>query len=185
MDDLIKLVRTYRVTSGLAERQRLGDKIFEIIEPELHRWIFGAIQDEAAEDVFQEAAKDIATGLSKFKGNSKGEIWAWCRSIARNKMNDHFRKKGRNRLQPVEPEILWQLVEDDARSHPLSAADRLDLREAVKLLAAAKPGCDDYLWKYFVDDLDYDDIAAEENISDNAMRMRINRCLEEARALMT
>ena len=27
MDDLIKLVRTYRVTAGLAERQRLADAL--------------------------------------------------------------------------------------------------------------------------------------------------------------
>jgi hypothetical protein len=30
MDDLIKLVRTYRVTAGLAERQRLADSIFVV-----------------------------------------------------------------------------------------------------------------------------------------------------------
>ena len=42
MDDLIKLVRTYRLAAGLAERIRLAEEIFRLIEPDLRFFVFSA-----------------------------------------------------------------------------------------------------------------------------------------------
>jgi hypothetical protein len=42
----------------------------------------------------------------------------------------------------------------------------------------------DYLWKHFVLGLDYAEIAEEENLSYDSARMRIGRCLDEAKALV-
>ena len=50
MGDLIKLVKTYRVSAGLAERLRLAEEIFRLIEPDLRFFIFSAIQPPAAQD---------------------------------------------------------------------------------------------------------------------------------------
>ena len=54
MDDLIKLVRTYRLTAGLAERLRLADSIFRIIEPDLRLFVFSSVTHDAAQDALQE-----------------------------------------------------------------------------------------------------------------------------------
>jgi len=118
MDDLIKLVRTYRVTTGLAERLRLAEDIFQLIEPDLRFFVFSAIQPPAAKDVFQEVLKGIATSLKTFQGGMAAEFWAWCYRIARNKLNDQFRKQATDRLQPMPPDELWQLVEASARHRP-------------------------------------------------------------------
>src|SRR5258708_40149872 len=100
MDDLIKLVRTYRVTAGPAERLRLADKIFGLIAPDLRLFVFSAIRPPAAADVSQEVLKAVATSLNKFTGDTTAQFWAWCYRIARNKLGDHYRSQRIERMQP-------------------------------------------------------------------------------------
>jgi DNA-directed RNA polymerase specialized sigma24 family protein len=76
MDDLIKLVRTYRLTAGLAERLTLANEIFRLVEPDLRLFVFSNVIHHTAEDVLQEVLKAIATGMGKFQGGSKREFWA-------------------------------------------------------------------------------------------------------------
>jgi DNA-directed RNA polymerase specialized sigma24 family protein len=119
MDELIKLVKTYRLTAGVADRLRLAEEIFRLIEPELRFFVFRAIQPPAAEDVLQEVLKAVAIGMKKFAGGSKEQFWAWCYRIARNKLNDHFHRQATNREQTMSQDELWQLVESSAQVSPL------------------------------------------------------------------
>ena len=184
MVDVIKLVKTYRLTPALDQRLRLAEQIFQEIEPQLRFFVFGTLSHPAAQDVLQETLQAVTVSLTKFSGDSPQSFWAWCYGIARNKVNDHLRKQARDRLQPMEPEQLWQLVETSAQSSPLSAEDRLDLQHALKILAEAKPECVEFLWQHFVLGLDYSELAEERNLSYDNVRMRIGRCLGEAQALM-
>jgi hypothetical protein len=74
MDDLIKLVKTYRLTAGIADRLRLAEEIFRRIEPDLRLFVFGAIRPPAAEDVLQEVLKLPGNGASALQriGNPAG-----------------------------------------------------------------------------------------------------------------
>jgi len=184
MDGLIKLVKTYRLTPALDERLRLAEEIFREIEPQLRFFVFATLQHPAAQDVLQETLKAITGSLAKFQGDSPQAFWAWCYVIARNKVKDHLRKQASDRLQPMEPEELWQLVETSAASTPLSPEDRLDLQHALKILGEAKPECSELLWQHFVIGLDYSELAEERQSSYDSTRMQIGRCLEHAQALM-
>src|SRR5258706_16282600 len=95
MAELIKLVRTYRLTAGIAGRVRLSDEIFEQLEPQLRFFIFGKVAPQDAKDVLQETMKAVATGLGSFKGNSHGEFWGWCYLHPRRKLSDHYRGEPR------------------------------------------------------------------------------------------
>jgi len=185
MDELIKLVKTYRLTAGVADRLRLAEDIFRLIEPNLRFFVFKAIRPPAAEDVLQEVLKAVAIGLRKFSGDSREQFWAWCYRIARNKLNDHFHGQATNRELPMHQDELWQLVESSAQVSPLSPADRHDLEYAMKLVTASKPECYDYLWKHFVFGLAYGEIAEEQNLSYDSVRMKIGRCLDEAKLLVS
>ena len=88
-------------------------------------------------------------------------------------------------MQPMPEEELWELVEASATTVPLSAADKHDLDYAMKLLTRSKPECYEYLWKHFVFGLDYAEIAEAENLSYDNARMRITRCLDEAKRLVS
>ena len=185
MDDLIKLVKTYRLTAGLAERIRLAEEIFRLIEPDLRIFVFSSVSHEAAKDALQEVLKAVATSLKQFKGDTAKEFWAWCYRIARNKLADHFRQQRAERFQPVDPEELWKMMEVSAQDAPIPAAVRHDLDYAIKLLTAAKPDCSDLLWRHYVIGLDYAEIAEERNVSYDNARMKIGRCLEEAKSLVS
>ena len=184
-DQLIKLVRTYRLSEGLAEQLRLGDEIFRIIEPQLRLFVFAAVAHPAADDTLQETLRAIAIGLSGFAGSSVPEFWGWSYRIARNKINDYLRKQMAERLQPLPPEELWRLVEVSVHHSPLSPAEVIDLEEAMALLRDSRPECYQYLWKHFVIGLDYGEIAEEQNLSYDNVRMRISRCLDAAHGLVS
>ncbi len=184
MDDLIKLVKTYRLTAGLAERIRLAEEIFRRIEPDLRVFVFSSVSHEAAKDTLQEVLKAVATSLKQFKGDTVKEFWGWCYRIARNKLNDHYRSKDADRMQPTSPEVLWQMMDVSAQDSPISPAVRHDLDYAIKLLTAAKPDCSDLLWRHYVIGLDYAEIAEERNLNYDNIRMKIGRCLDEAKSLV-
>ena len=74
MDDLIKLVRTYRLTAGLAERIRLAEEIFRCIEPDLRVFVFSSVSHDAAKDALQEVLKAVAVSLKQFKGDTVKEF---------------------------------------------------------------------------------------------------------------
>jgi RNA polymerase sigma factor (sigma-70 family) len=185
MDDLIKLVRTYRFAAGLAERLRIAEQIFRLIEPDLRVFVFSSISNDAAQDALQEVLKAVATSLNKFQGDTEKQFWSWCYKIARNKLADHYRQQYAERVQPVAPDELWRMMEVSAQDAPITAQTRLDLDYAIKLLTAAKPDCSDLLWKHYVIGLDYADIAEERNLSYDNVRMKIGRCLEEAKSLVS
>lgn len=185
MDQVIKLVKTYRMTTGLAERLRLAEEIFRLIEPDLRFFVFAAIRPDFAEDVLQEVLKAVAIGMNKFAGGSKEEFWAWCYRIARNKLSDQFRRQTADRMQALPENDIRELIESSAQASPLSPADRHDLEYAMQLLAESKPECREYLWRHFVFGLDYAEIAEEQNVSYDAARMKIGRCLDEAKSLVS
>jgi RNA polymerase sigma factor (sigma-70 family) len=184
MDHLLKLLNAFRQTTGPVGRLRLAEDILSIIEPDLRSFVFSHIRQNAADDVLQEVLKAIAVNLGKFIGHSTREFWAWCYRIARNKLNDQFRKQSSNRSQPMPPEEIWQLADATTHSVSFTAADRHDLNFAMKLLITSKPECCDFLWKYFVIGLSYGEIAAELKLNYNQVRMKIGRCLETAKILI-
>jgi RNA polymerase sigma factor (sigma-70 family) len=184
MDDLIKYVRTYRVTAGLAERQRLAEVISaEIISP-LHLFIYARIQS-AADDVLQETLIAVVRGLANFRGNSDKEFYGWCHQIARHKIADHLRKKSSDRSDSMEPALLGELFDGAMQDASLSVADKMDLVDAMQMINMANPECYDFLWQHYVVGLDYGEIAAEHSMSYDAARMRVGRCLEAAQALFS
>lgn len=184
MDDLIKLAKTYRLTAGLAERLRLAEAIFRQIEPDLRFFVFNAMQPPAAEDVLQEVLKSVAVSLKNFRGDTVPAFRSWFYTIARNRLNDHFRKKATDRLQPIPHDELLDLIDASEQAAPMTAADRHDLEYALKLLDGSKPECRNYLWNHYVIGLAYGEIAEEQNLNYDNVRMKIGRCLDEAKSLV-
>jgi RNA polymerase sigma factor (sigma-70 family) len=185
MDDLMKLVRTYRLTGALDQRLSLADALFRMIVPDLRFFVFSAVPHHAADDVLQETLKGIAASLKKFEGDTKNAFWAWCYRIARNKTSDYFRKEEGNRLEIMPPDDLLQMIESAQPSSGIPAQERHDLEYAVGLLRKAKPDCFEFLWKHYVIGLAYAEIATEHNLQYDNVRMKITRCLSEAQSLMS
>jgi RNA polymerase sigma factor (sigma-70 family) len=167
-----------RLAAAITERIRLAERIIRQIAPDLRLLVFSSISHEDAEDASQEVLKAVATGMKKFAGGTEKEFLAWCYRIARNKLNDHYRDKAANRMQPTPPDELRRMME-------VSAQTKLDLDHAIKLLTAAKPECSDLLWRHYVIGLDYTELAEERGVNYDNVRMKIGRCLDEAKSLVS
>jgi RNA polymerase sigma factor (sigma-70 family) len=182
MADLITLVRTYRLTAGIADRLRLSDEIFLQLEPLLRFMIYRKVLEQDEDDVLQEIMKAVAVSLDTFKKNSHDDFMRWCRGIARHKVHDYYHsRKKTDRMEPVPPEELWGYVDE---SGSLSAQDKLDLETAIKIINAKKPRCYDFLWKYHIQAWDYDEIAEEKEMEYHTVVRTIERCLKLAQKLM-
>jgi RNA polymerase sigma factor (sigma-70 family) len=184
-DDLIKLVRTYRLTRGLAQQIELAERIVKLIQHDLKKLVFRDIRLADAEDILQKVLAAISANLGQFRGNTTTEFWAWCNAITRNKIANQIDKQKNDRLQPMPDEELQLLVETSVAPGSLSAADRHDLDYALKLLTNSKPECREYLWNYYVFGQKYAELAAEDQLTSNSVRMRIVRCLELAQSLVS
>jgi RNA polymerase sigma factor (sigma-70 family) len=181
MSDLIKLVRTHRLTASRVEADRLVTAVITAIEMHMRAFIFGRLPPVTA---LQEVLLAIAVSLKKFEGDEVKEFWAWCYRIARNKLSDHYRQKARNRTFPLPPDELLQLMESQPENCPLTSEFRHDLCCIMEMLAKSKPECGDLLWRHIAIGIDYAEIAEETGMHYDAVGMRINRCLEEAKSLV-
>lgn len=184
MDNLIKAVKTFRLSAGLAERLRLAEEILNFVEPCLRRFVFGKIDGAAADDALQEILRAIATSLKQFRGETDAEFWGWCYGIARNKLNDQFRRQAADRLVSMPPEDLGRLVDTSATLRPLSPAEAHDFKLVMAILAKSQPGCYQLLWKHYITGLDYSEIAKAAQTTYDAARMQVSRCLKTAQSLL-
>jgi RNA polymerase sigma factor (sigma-70 family) len=133
----------------------------------------------------QNTVRDIFRGVHKFEGDTNKQFWGWCYRIAKNKISDHFREKKADRLQAMPSEEFAQLLDESAQDVPMSAAVRHDLEYALGLLTNSKPECYDFLWQHYIFGLDYAEIANERAMTYDGVRMKIGRCLDEARKLVS
>ncbi len=162
-----------------------SERLYVCLAPDLRAFIYGRIHANDAADVFQEAMKGIFGGICKFQGGSEKSLLAWCYRIARNKINDHLRKHISRRLEPIPDEEIEKYVEESGKTQPLSEKDKLDCEYAMKLLKKADPECHEYLWNRYMADMEYWDMGTMYEVNSDAMRMRITRCLETARTLLS
>src|ERR1019366_8530346 len=135
---------------ALEARIRASDEIINAVATPLRLYITRRMGKDWLDDVCQETLKGVFAGLHKSRGDSNGQAWAWCYTIARNQLADHFRKRGRDRLDLMDPDDLWQAIRTAAQTTSISTAEMELLQHAMDLLKEAKLPCYDYLWHRFI-----------------------------------
>lgn len=191
MENVFDLVQAYREEMHSETRTELAGKIAEILVRELRVFVIGRIHPSLVDDVVQDTVIDVISTLFRFKGKTEAEFWGWCRTIARNNAVDRFRRESADRMSYFPSVEIWQLLDaTEANLSPLSPEDRMDFKYVMDLLAKSEPGCREFLWSHYMDDLNYSEISDmlratnDWDLNYDAVRMRINRCLETARKLL-
>jgi DNA-directed RNA polymerase specialized sigma24 family protein len=105
--------------------------------------------------------------------------------VARNKIADALRGQRGGTPVSLDVEEGERALEQAASHELISPGVRLDLGYALELLRASKPPCVELLWDYYVLGLDYDEMAALYQLTVDAVRMQIRRCLELAQTLVS
>jgi RNA polymerase sigma factor (sigma-70 family) len=183
MAHVIELVRGFRNARTKPERIQFAERIIWEIQPELRRFLCYQGDQEMVEDVSQEALVAIAKDLPRFQGTTDGQFWKWCYHVARNKLIDRIRREKARPVTSLETESTWRVVEATSPEDPLSPGDRLDLEDVMQLLKSVKPPCYHYLWTHYILERDIAEVARLFQLSYDAARMQIKRCLTLARSL--
>jgi len=100
-DSLMELVKAYK-SMTLDERLLVIPKIIEEIGPSLRLYAFTLTSDSsAALDIYQETLISIFSSLNTFKGDTRGQLFSWCRRIARNRAADEYRENNLIKFDPL------------------------------------------------------------------------------------
>jgi len=192
MDHLIKFLRAYQTGRTVDFRERMAEVIIEEVGPALLAYIERHCLREDVEDVSQETLMAIAENLEKFevRDDSARLFWGWCYRIARRKVADAHRRRGKESQhtslddEAVGAEALWRAIEASEVDEPMSRGERLDLQEAIDLLKSLSPECFECLWKYHILGLPFVEIWESEELGYDTARRRIERCEAKARQLL-
>ena len=182
MESLIELVIAYRQAGHLALRMRLAEEIVRRIGPSLYDYVHRRVPEAVADDIYQEVLLIITVQLDTTRAETEKAFWGWCYTIAFRKCADFHR--GRPPEIALEIDELRRVIEAGTRVEPPSAGEREDLAYALALLGKAKPPCVGLLWDHYVMDVDTADLAEQRGETNDAVRMRIHRCLQLARELV-
>ncbi len=72
------------------------ERLVKLYSPLVYFWCQeSGMPKQDLNDVFQEVFHVLARNIKKFRPIENGTFRGWLRTLARNKLNDHFRKTGR------------------------------------------------------------------------------------------
>jgi RNA polymerase sigma-70 factor (ECF subfamily) len=78
-----------------ADDPQAWDRLVTLYAPLVFHWCRGwGLREQDADDVFQEVFQAVAAHLADFRKERAGDSFrGWLRTISRNKMHDHFRRR--------------------------------------------------------------------------------------------
>gem|GEM_PF-3442922 len=153
------------------------------IYPVIQAFILCRLGYQLGEDVTHEAIGAILARLPKIKAQTHREFRAFCFKVARNKINDALRSKYGNRVEAFDPLEITRAIEAGMAIDDPPANAYADLEVLTAVFAASKSTCRRVLMEHFIADLEVKIIASFYGISKDAVRMKIERCLEDARRI--
>ena len=163
--------------------------VVQLYSPLVLHWVrrAGLPQQETA-DVVQEVFRSAFSGITGFRQNNQGTFRGWLRTIARNKVSDHFRSQQKqpdatggsdaalllNQLPDLDDEQLYD--ETDAK-----AEQALFLRAFELIRKDVKPTTWQAFYRVVVEGQDTADMAAELGMQPGAVRGAKSRVLKRLR----
>jgi len=174
MDELISMLVRFRTSGDPA----LAESIMKAIVEDVHMFVLPKVPKQDVEDVRQDVLFAIAQALSSFRGESRQEFFAYCYRIARATIAKYYRKRSREPETHPDFDEFLALIDKEAVNAHFSEVDKSDAREAVQMLKLADPECFELLYTRYVLELPLKEIGEDLGISENAARMRVNRCEE-------
>jgi len=170
----------------LARRAAEGDRaaleeLLAAIEPRVRR-ICGRmlLHPQDAEEAAQDALLLVATKIAAFEGRSR--FTTWLHAVASNSARSTYRSLKRRAVETATAEMP---VRVDPRSTSVIAGSRLDLLEALEVVAADHPELVEPLVLRDVQQLDYAEIARLLGIPLGTVKSRIHAARLAVRPLLS
>jgi RNA polymerase sigma-70 factor (ECF subfamily) len=175
----------------LLERVRGQDqeawrRLFQLYGPLVKRWcnsrsVIGQDADDVTQDVFQAVAK----GLDNFRRDREGDTFrGWLRGITRNKLLDHFRRRGKHPEAQGGTDaqrLLQQIAEQDLPEDTGEDLSGLYHRALELVRSEFEERTWQAFWRAAVDGHAPADIAADLGVTPAAVRKAKSRVLHRLR----
>jgi RNA polymerase sigma-70 factor, ECF subfamily len=180
---------------SLLDRIKAGDeaawdRLVGLYAPLVFRWCRRwDLPEQEVADVLQDVFQAVATHIAGFRKDRAGDTFrGWLRTIARNKVRDHYRKLGR---EPggeggTDAQLRFaQLPTAGTPEEDLAAEDDSDRHLFGRALEAIRCEFEDRTWRAFwrtaVDGLAPRDVAPELGMTPGAVRVAKSRVLRRFR----
>jgi RNA polymerase sigma-70 factor (ECF subfamily) len=167
-------------------------RLVKIYAPLVDLWIRRAgLQPADAYDVFQEVFMAVAEGIDGFrKVRPSDRFRGWLRTIVRNKLADHFRRRGAQPAAAGGSEACRQLQEVEGPSPPAEDHDELESVRQLRLRALELIHCEfeertwQAFWRVAAEGEAAKDVAEDLGITASAVRLAKSRVLRRLREEM-
>lgn len=179
---------------SLLERVRGGDsaawdRLLALYAPLVYRWCRRwDLPEQDIADIFQDVFQAVATHLATFRKQNEGDTFrGWLRTIAQNKVRDHFRKLGREPggAGGTEAQIRFAnlpVAASEAQDSTGPVSEHSLLRRALELI---RNEFEDRTWQAFwqtaVEGRGGKDVAIDLGMSPGAVRVAKSRVLRRLR----
>ena len=176
------------------------ERIAKLYSPMIYFWCQeSGLAEPDLRDVFQEVFHTLARNIKKFQPIENGTFRGWLRTITRNKLNDHFRKSGReprpiggtealNYLNqfPASPE---RQTTSNGTNESLGGISPGEIKIQHSLLCQAlsniRPSFTEQTWKAFwmvvIDGRETNDVANDLSMRPGTVRVAKSRVLKRLR----
>jgi RNA polymerase sigma-70 factor (ECF subfamily) len=166
------------------------DRLVTLYAPLVFHWCRRwDLQEHDVADVFQEVFQAVARHISRFRKAGAGDTFrGWLRTITRNKVNDHFRRLGREpgAVGGTDAQVRMAQVaapepaEEEAPSE--EAAERGLFYRGLELIRGEfEERTWQAFWRTAVEGLSAREVAAELGMSPGAVRVAKSRVLHRLR----
>ena len=169
------------------------DQLVTLYGPLVYGWCRGGqLQTADAADILQEVFLAVATHIADFRKQSEAETFrGWLRTITRNKINDYYRRRGREpggeggteagtRFAQL-PQPPGAIPPDEASRIELSAELVLFQRALANIRGEFAPRTWQAFWLTAVEGRAPKDAAVELSMTSGAVRVAKSRVLQRLR----
>jgi RNA polymerase sigma factor (sigma-70 family) len=147
--------------------RRMQELLYQHFSPKMYAVCLRyAGNADDAQDILQDGFVKVFRNLERFRG--EGSFEGWVRRIFVNTAIEHYRKQ--MNLYPV-PENL----ENSSEDKDISALDRLDLKDLVKLIQELSPGYRTVFNLYAVEGYTHKEIGELLGISEGTSKSQLAR----------
>lgn len=171
--------------SDIIRRARQGDsdafrRLVEAYQTQVYRIALRMCGEAAADDVTQEAFLAAWRALPAFRGTCLFSTWLY--RLATNAAIDWLRREKRHRGA----DDVTELELPDGAPSPQEQAEQTETQEAVRrALTQLSPEHRQVLVLRYMQELDYNEIAATLDISEGTVKSRINRAKAHLKEILT
>jgi RNA polymerase sigma-70 factor (ECF subfamily) len=171
-----------------ADEPAAWDRLVALYAPLVLQWCRGwQVPEQDAADVFQEVFQAVVTHIAGFRKEREGDTFrGWLRTITRNKVRDHFRRRGRQPAGEGGTEAQGRLAEvpdlDDSDEASVAGEEQSLFRRALELIQQEfAERTWQAFWRTAVEGRPAAEVAAELSMSPGAVRVAKSRVLQRLR----